>query len=150
MPLLAGCGADTEDTASTPATAAPTIAQTAPVPSATVAPKAKAPKTTTAPAPEPTPAAPSPAPNACETSKAISRLTFKGVACDEAAVIADAWDQDQDRCSTIDDPNSPEGYSRTCTVEDYTCKAKRDVKSDARFVACARGGAQIRFTWAPP
>ena len=28
--------------------------------------------------------------------------------------------------------------------------AKRDVKSDARFVACAKGPAQVRFTWAPP
>jgi hypothetical protein len=71
------------------------------------------------------------------------------VACDEATAVASAWNRDQDRCNTIDDPSSPEGYNRTCTVEDYTCRAKRDVKSDARSVACAMGPAQVRFTWAP-
>ena len=124
---------------------APAPAPTATQPAATAPAKPQE----TAPAPEPTPAEPTSDPNACETGSAISRLEFKGVACEEAAALAAAWEKEQNRCSTIDDPGKPEGYNRTCTLEDYTCKTKRDVKSDARFVACAKGPAQVRFTWAP-
>jgi hypothetical protein len=103
-----------------------------------------------APAPKPEPAAPTAAPNACTTAKAISNLKFTGIPCTQAASVADEWNDRVDDCNTIDDPNSPQGYNRTCTVQTYTCRAKRDVKSDARFVACAKGAATIRFTWAPP
>jgi hypothetical protein len=148
--MAAGCGGDSEETASAPLTTAPAIAPpTAPAPTTTKAPVATTAPTTAA-APKPTPAAPTSAPNACETSKAISRLKFQGIPCEQAAGVADEWDRMQDRCSTIDNPDSPEGYNRTCTVQSYTCTAKRDVKSDSRFVACAKGPAQIRFTWAPP
>ncbi|MGH2957748.1 MAG: hypothetical protein ACRDL6_12230, partial [Solirubrobacterales bacterium] len=102
-----------------------------------------------APKPKPKPAAPTDSPNACTTAKTISRLKFQGVPCEGAAALAGAWEQEQNRCSTIDDPSKPEGYNRTCELEGYTCKAKRDVRSDARFVACATGAAQVRFTWAP-
>jgi hypothetical protein len=145
--LLLGCADDEEETASLPSTSAPTVGP-APAPT-TTQPAATAPAKPQKTAPEPTPAEPTSDPNACETGKTISRLSFKGVPCEEAAALAAAWEQEQNRCSTIDDPGKPEGYNRTCTLEDYTCKTKRDVKSDARFVACAKGSAQVRFTWAP-
>jgi hypothetical protein len=149
--VAAGCGSDEEgeETSAEPGTTtAPTIATpptTAPPP---------APPTTTAakptPAPEPEPAAPTPAPNPCTTDRAISNLKFTGIPCAQAAAVADEWNERIDECNTIDDPSSPQGYNRTCTVQAYTCRAKRDTKSDARFVACAKGAATIRFTWAPP
>jgi len=146
--VLSGC-ADEEEAATLPTATAETVAPApAPAPTATQPATPAKPQTTAAPKPEP--AAPSSDPNACETGQAISRLKFKGIPCDEAAPVADAWDRAQNRCNTIDDPESPRGYNRTCTVEDYTCRAKRGVKSDARFVACAKGPAQVRFTWAPP
>ncbi len=147
--LLSGCADDEDETASLPGTTAPTVAP-APAPTATQpATTAPAKPQKEAPAPEPTPAEPTSDPNACETEGTISRLSFKGVPCEDAAALAAAWEKEQNRCSTIDDPGKPEGYNRTCTLEDYTCKTKRDVKSDARFVACAKGSAQVRFTWAP-
>jgi hypothetical protein len=147
---FAGCGADEEDTTAEPATTTAATAPQATAPAPTTAPKPTVPTAPKAATPEPTPAPPTPAPNACDTDKAISQLKFKGIQCDQAAAVANEWNRMQDQCSTIDDPNSPEGYNRTCTVQIYTCKAKRDVKSDARFVACAKGAAQINFTWAPP
>jgi hypothetical protein len=148
--LAGGCG-DDDDQETVPVATAPPVAQapTAPAP----APAPPPPPTETAPpapAPEPEPAAPTAAPNACTTAKAISNLKFTGIPCTQAASVADEWNERVDDCNTIDDPNSPEGYNRTCTVQSYTCRAKRDVKSDARFVACAKGAATIRFTWAPP
>ena len=146
--LVAGCGGDDEEAATQPAATTPTVAQpTAPTPTATAA----APTTTTpqAAAPKPKPAAPTASPNACTTEKTISRLEFQGVPCEGAAALATAWEKEQNRCSTIDDPSKPEGYNRSCELEGYTCKTKRDVRSDARFVACAMGGGQVRFTWSP-
>jgi hypothetical protein len=151
--LAAGCGGDDEEATSELAqTTAPTTAPpTTTAPPATAQPTAPAQTAPApAPAPEPEPAAPTSAPNACATARAISRLKFAGVPCAEAASVADEWNGRVDDCNTIDDPNSPEGYNRICTVQTYTCRAKRDVRSDARFVACAKGSATIRFTWAPP
>jgi hypothetical protein len=34
-------------------------------------------------------------------------------------------------------------------VNGYSCTAKRDIHSDARFVTCTQGGKSIRFTWLP-
>jgi hypothetical protein len=141
---LSACGDDEDEVAAVPSTTAPTVAP-APAPTATQPATTAPAKPQKTPSPEPAPSEP----NACETEKTISQLKFQGVACDEAAALSGAWEKEQDRCSTIDDPGKPEGYNRTCTLEDYTCKTKRDVKSDARFVACAKGGAQVRFTWAP-
>jgi hypothetical protein len=148
--LLGGCGGDddSDENAAQPASV-PTVGQVT-NPAATTTQPPTAPAAPTAAAPEPTPAPPTAAPNACDTDKAISQLKFQGVPCAQAAAVADEWNRMQDRCNTIDDPNSPEGYNRTCTVQSYTCKAKRDVKSDARFVACSKGTAQLGFTWAPP
>jgi hypothetical protein len=143
--LLAGCD-DNEDEQGATLPTTPTVAQ----PTATAPTTSAEPTTPAKGAPEPTPAAPTSDPNACKTEEAISRLKFSGVPCEEAAAVADEWDSQQDRCNTIDDPNSPEGYNRICEVEEYTCRARRDVKSDARFVGCAKGAAKVRFTWAPP
>ena len=63
--------------------------------------------------------------------------------------MATAWDQDGKDCNTVDNPKFNEGYHRTCTVEGFTCTAKRDVHSDNRFVSCTQGGQSIRFTWLP-
>jgi hypothetical protein len=147
---LGACGGDDEEeTAAQTGASVPTIGEvTSPAAPATQAPAPAAPPTKPA-GPKPTPAAPTAAPNACETDSAISQLKFEGVPCAQAAALADEWNRMQDACNTIDDPNSPEGFNRTCTVQSYTCRAKRDVRSDARFVACAKGSAQLRFTWAP-
>jgi hypothetical protein len=148
--VAGGCG-DDDDEETAPVAPAPPVPQApttaAPAPAPAPPPTETAPP---APAPEPEPAAPTAAPNACTTAKAISNLKFTGIPCTQAAVVADEWDRRVDDCNTIDDPNSPEGYNRTCTVQTFTCRAKRDVKSDARFVACGKGSATIRFTWAPP
>jgi hypothetical protein len=148
--LAVGCGDDSDDgTESIADVPVVTQAPTVPAP----APAAPRPPTETAPpaaAPEPEPAPPTSAPNACTTAKAISNLKFTGIPCTQAAAVADEWNDRVDDCNTVDDPGVPEGYNRTCTVQTYTCRAKRDVKSDARFVACAKGAATIRFTWAPP
>jgi len=34
-------------------------------------------------------------------------------------------------------------------VEGFSCTAKRDIHSDARFVTCAQSGQSVRFTWLP-
>jgi hypothetical protein len=150
--VAGGCGDDDSDDGTESIADVPVVTEppTAPPPATTPAPP---PPTETAPpppAPEPEPAAPTSAPNACTTAKAISNLKFTGIPCTQAAAVSDEWNDRVDDCNTVDDPNSPEGYNRTCTVQTYTCRAKRDVKSDARFVACAKGPATLRFTWAPP
>jgi hypothetical protein len=149
--VAGGCGDDDSDDEITQA--APTTPTAPPAPAAPPPTTAAPPPTETAPpapAPEPEPAAPTSAPNACTTAKAISNLKFTGIPCTQAAAVSDEWNDRVDDCNTVDDPNSPEGYNRTCTVQTYSCRAKRDVKSDARFVACAKGSATLRFTWAPP
>jgi hypothetical protein len=150
--VASGCG-DDDDQETAPVATAPPVTQAPTAPAPAPAPAPPPPPTETAPqapAPKPEPAAPTAAPNACTTAKAISNLKFTGIPCTQAASVADEWNDRVDDCNTIDDPNSPQGYNRTCTVQTYTCRAKRDVKSDARFVACAKGAATIRFTWAPP
>ncbi len=145
---VAGCG-DDDDAVTVPVVpTTPTEAAAPPAPTTTPAPPTAAPPKPAAPEPEPT--APTSAPNACTTAKAISNLKFAGIPCTQAGSVADEWNDRVDDCNTVDDPNSPEGYNRICAVQAYTCRAKRDVKSDARFVACAKGSATIRFTWAPP
>jgi hypothetical protein len=72
-----------------------------------------------------------------------------GIDCSAAVAVATDWDRMGKDCNTVDNPNVDEGYNRTCEVEGFTCTAKRDVKSDARFVTCTLGGQSIRFTWLP-
>ncbi|HEU4979843.1 MAG TPA: hypothetical protein VFT14_01415 [Solirubrobacterales bacterium] len=85
----------------------------------------------------------------CSVPANYESFRFAGTDCASALAIADAWEANPNQCNTIDDPNSPEGYKRSCSVEGYTCEAKRDVHSDGRFVSCTQGGASVRFTWFP-
>jgi len=85
----------------------------------------------------------------CSIPATYQNFRFAGVDCSSALAVADAWDASPDECNTIDNPDSPLGYNRTCSIEGYTCDAKRDVRSDGRFVTCTQGGASIRFTWFP-
>jgi hypothetical protein len=86
---------------------------------------------------------------ACTIPDAYQDFKYTGLDCASAVAVATAWDQDAKDCNTVDNPNVDEGYHRTCSVEGFTCSAKRDVKSDARFVSCTQGGQSIRFTWLP-
>jgi hypothetical protein len=85
----------------------------------------------------------------CSIPARYEDFKFSGVDCLSALTVANAWDANPNECNTIDDPNSPLGFNRTCEVEGYACNAKRDVKSDGRFVTCTQAGASIRFTWFP-
>jgi hypothetical protein len=90
-----------------------------------------------------------PASSSCEVPDAYQEFKFSGTDCSTAVGVATAWDQNGKACNTVDNPNSPAGYNRTCSVAGYTCTAKRDVHSDGRFVTCTQGGASVRFTWLP-
>jgi hypothetical protein len=85
----------------------------------------------------------------CTVPDAYQDFKYTGIDCAAAVTLATEWDRNGDVCNTVDNPNVDEGYNRTCTVEGFTCRAKRDVKSDARFVNCTQGGQSIRFTWLP-
>jgi hypothetical protein len=85
----------------------------------------------------------------CTVPDAYQDFKYTGIDCTAAVAVAVAWDQDGKDCNTVDNPNVDEGYHRTCSVEGFTCTAKRDVHSDGRFVTCTQGGQSIRFTWLP-
>jgi hypothetical protein len=85
----------------------------------------------------------------CSVPEAYQDFKYTGIDCTAAVVVATDWDQNGKDCNTVDNPNVDEGYNRTCSVEGFTCTAKRDVHSDARFVTCTQGGQSIRFTWLP-
>jgi hypothetical protein len=143
--LLAGCGSDSsgESTSSTPA-AIPTVTSPIPTTTATTTPaaggKKKGETTTTAATGGSTP---------CSIPDAYTDFKFTGLDCTAAVAVASAWDQNGETCNTVDNPESPIGPQRTCSVNGYSCTAKRDVTSDARFVTCTQGGRSIRFTWLP-
>jgi hypothetical protein len=86
---------------------------------------------------------------ACAVPDAFGNFKYTGIDCTAAVAVATAWDADGKDCNTVDNPNVDEGYHRTCSVEGFSCTAKRDVHSDARFVSCSQGGQSIRFTWLP-
>ncbi len=88
-------------------------------------------------------------PPGCTVPDAYQDFKYTGIGCTAAVAVAQAWDQDGKDCNTVDNPNVPEGYHRTCSVEGFSCTAKRDVHSDGRFVTCTQGGQSIRFTWLP-
>src|SRR5262245_7561573 len=155
LAVLAGCGSDSsgETTgagAATPTTTAVSIpSPTPPIPATTAA-------TTTAggggkkkPAPTTTSATGGTGSGACSVPDAFPDLKYTGIDCTAAVGVATAWDQNGEDCNTIDDPDSPDGRKRTCSVEGFSCTAKRDIHSDARFVSCTQGGQSIRFTWLP-
>jgi hypothetical protein len=146
---LAGCGSD-ESGQTTPPTAPTQVSippPTSPIPTTPTAPntvttgkkKKQAAGTTTS--------AGGSAP--CTVPDAYQDFKYTGIDCTAAVALATEWDRNANRCNTVDNPNVEEGYNRTCEVQGFTCRAKRDVKSDARFVNCAQGGQSIRFTWLP-
>ncbi|MGC1800059.1 MAG: hypothetical protein WA701_06695 [Solirubrobacterales bacterium] len=119
--------------------------------------------TPTSPIPTTTTAAPAPgggkkktqttttssAPTRCTIPDAYQDFKYTGLDCSAAVAVAQAWDQNGKTCNTVDNPESPIGPQRTCSVEGFSCTAKRDIHSDARFVTCTQGGQTVRFTWLP-
>jgi hypothetical protein len=85
----------------------------------------------------------------CSIPVAYEDFKYTGLDCSAAVAVASAWDQNGKTCNTVDNPESPIGPQRTCSVEGYSCTAKRDIHSDARFVTCTQGGQSVRFTWLP-
>jgi hypothetical protein len=141
--LLAGCGSDESGQDTTAAqVSVPTITSPLETTATTAAPTTAEQK--------PTKTAPGSGGSApCAIPDAYQDFKYTGVDCPAALAVAQAWDSMVDACNTVDNPNVDEGYRRTCSVEGYSCTAKRDVRSDARFVACTQGGRSIRFTWLP-
>jgi hypothetical protein len=141
--IVTGCGGDSSGQGTTgPEVAIPTV--TSPLSATTtqstsVGTAKQKGKTTTS----------APASSSCEVPDTYQDFKFSGTDCSTALGVATAWDQNGKACNTVDNPNSPEGYNRTCSVAGYTCTAKRDVRSDGRFVTCTQGGASVRFTWFP-
>jgi hypothetical protein len=85
----------------------------------------------------------------CSIPDAYQDFKYTGIDCTAAVAVATDWDQNGKDCNTVDNPNVDEGYHRTCSVEGFTCTAKRDIHSDNRFVTCTQGGQSVRFTWLP-
>jgi hypothetical protein len=146
LAAFAGCGSDPSgETSTTTASTSVSI----PTPTSPIAPPTTQATTTTAkkkPAPTTTSTGGS-AP--CTVPEAYQDFKYTGIDCSAAVAVATAWDQNGKDCNTVDNPNVAEGYKRTCSVEGFTCTAKRDVHSDARFVSCTQGSQGIRFTWLP-
>ena len=149
---LAGCGSDSsgEDSAASSSAELSIPSPTSPIPTTTAAQttttgggeKKRAETTTTT-------TTPTGGSGPCSIPGAFQDFKYAGIQCTAAVGVAQAWDQNGKACNTIDNPNSPEGYKRTCSVEGFDCEAKRDVRSDARFVTCTQGGQSVRFTWLP-
>jgi hypothetical protein len=142
--LVAGCGSDSsgETSSSTAAAAIPTVTSplgTTSTPAATTTATKKGQPTTTAAGGS----------ASCEIPDAYQDFKFTGLDCTAALAVAQAWDANGKTCNTVDNPESPIGPQRTCSVNGYSCTAKRDVTSDARFVTCTQGGQSVRFTWLP-
>jgi hypothetical protein len=144
--LLAGCGSDSsgESASPNPSTEVSLPTPTSPIPttttpSTTAGGGKKKGQTTTAPAPS----------GACVVPDAYTDFKYTGLDCTAALAVATAWDQNGKTCNTVDNPDSPIGPQRTCSVEGFTCLAKRDIHSDARFVTCTQSGQSVRFTWLP-
>jgi hypothetical protein len=144
LALVAGCGSDESGETSTAAQVSiPT--PTSPIPTTTTTTptstgKGKTEKTTTDTGGSAVP---------CVIPDAFQDFKFTGVDCASAVAVAQAWDSNGKDCNTVDNPNVEEGFQRTCSVEGYSCTAKRDVHSDGRFVTCTQGGNSVRFTWLP-
>jgi hypothetical protein len=148
LAVLAGCGSDSSGEDSSASTAISIQSPTSPIPTTTTTAtdtggggggKQKPAQTTTT--------AGGAAP--CSIPDAYQDFKFTGIDCSGALTVAKAWDANGKTCNTVDNPESPIGPQRTCTVNGYSCTAKRDIHSDNRFVTCTQGGQSIRFTWLP-
>ena len=142
---LAGCGSDSSGETSSTTAAAAIPAVTSPVPTATT------PSTTVAGGKKQGPATTTTAGGSasCTIPDAYQDFKYTGLDCTTAVAVAQAWDSNGKTCNTVDNPESPIGPQRTCSVNGYSCTAKRDIHSDARFVTCTQGGQSVRFTWLP-
>jgi hypothetical protein len=144
LAALAGCGSDSSGETSTAASVS-IPSPTSPIPTTTAATtpgtsgKKKNQTTTTAAGGS----------SSCSIPDAYTHFKYTGLDCSAAVAVATAWDQDGKDCNTVDNPNVDAGYHRTCSVEGFTCTAKRDIHSDARFVTCTQGGRSVRFSWLP-
>ncbi len=149
LALLAGCGSDSsgETAVSAPATSVSIPSPTSPIPTTST------PSTTTAGGggkkPAQTTNTAGGVSGGCTVPDAYANFKYTGIDCTAAVAVATAWDQDGKDCNTVDNPNVDAGYHRTCSVEGFTCTAKRDIHSDGRFVTCTQGGQSVRFTWLP-
>ena len=145
LALVAGCGSD-ESGQDTTAAEVSIPSPTSPLPTTTTPTEpsggGKQQKTG-----KPTPT--TGGPMACAIPDAFQNFKYTGLDCSSAVLVAQAWDSNGEACNTVDNPNVDAGYRRTCSVEGYGCTAKRDVRSDARFVTCTQGGQSVRFTWLP-
>jgi hypothetical protein len=144
---VAGCGSDSSGETSTAASVS-IPSPTSPIPTTTTTPstpatggKKKGQATTTA--------AGGGGSTSCAIPDAYQDFKYTGLDCTAALTVAQAWDANGKTCNTVDNPDSPIGPQRTCSVNGYSCLAKRDVTSDARFVTCTQGGQSVRFTWLP-
>jgi len=141
LALVAGCGSDKSGETTVPQVSVPEL--TSPIPTTTTAQPATTKRET---APTTTSAGGT---AACTIPDTYQHFTYSGLDCASALAVARAWDADGKDCNTVDNPNVQAGYQRTCTVNGYSCTAKRDVHSDGRFVTCTQGGQTVRFTWLP-
>jgi hypothetical protein len=140
---LAGCGSDSSgESSDTSPAALPTV--TSPLGTTTTT----ATKTTTSKGKLTTTSAGGTA-SGCTIPDAYTDFKYTGLSCTAAIAVATAWDQNGKTCNTVDNPDSPIGPQRTCSVEGFSCTAKRDRYSDKRFVTCTQGGQSVRFTWLP-
>jgi hypothetical protein len=144
LALLAGCGSDSsgETSSSTTAAAIPPVTSplaTTTAPATTTTGKKKGETTNTTGGVS----------GGCTVPDAYQDFKYSGLDCSAALAVAQAWDQNGKTCNTVDNPESPIGPQRTCSVEGFSCTAKRDVHSDKRFVTCTQGGRSVRFTWLP-
>ncbi|HEY7267813.1 MAG TPA: hypothetical protein VH501_08975, partial [Solirubrobacterales bacterium] len=144
LAAVAGCGSDSSGEDSSPSVSI--ASPTSPIPTTTAATttttggsKVKTTKTTST-----TTGGGGSAP--CSVPDAFQDFKFDGLDCSAALTVAKAWDANGKTCNTVDNPDSPIGPQRTCTVNGYSCTAKRDVHSDNRFVTCTLGGQSVRFT----
>ncbi|MGE5858072.1 MAG: hypothetical protein ACM31K_06295 [Solirubrobacterales bacterium] len=145
LALAAGCGSDSSGNDSTPVRVS-IQSPTSPIPT-TSTPKSTAAGVGKKKGSTTTTAAGGSGP--CSVPDAFQNFKYAGLDCTAAVAVASAWDQNGKDCNTVDNPNVDAGYQRTCSVEGFTCTAKRDVHSDGRFVTCTQGGQSIRFTWLP-
>jgi hypothetical protein len=145
LSVAVGCGSDSSGESST-ATQVSIPSPTSPIPTTSTpgvvlddgGAKQKA-QTTTAPGGS----------AGCTIPDAYQNFKYTGLDCTAAVAVATAWDQNGTTCNTVDNPESPIGPQRTCSLEGFSCLAKRDIHSDARFVTCTQGGQSVRFTWLP-
>jgi hypothetical protein len=144
LSVAVGCGSDSSGESSTAAQVS-IPSPTSPIPTTTTPSttagggKQKTAQTTTSAG----------GPAACSIPVAYQDFKYTGLDCTAAVGVATAWDQNGKTCNTVDNPESPIGPQRTCSVEGFSCLAKRDIHSDARFVTCTQGGQSVRFTWLP-